>query len=156
MSKVFIEESTLTSIGNSIREKTGMTDPIPTTEMATAIDSISSSGGGGLNVVSISAAYSTTTSIDLSNYVTDNQFILFFVYNGTPNIYAPFLSSTGIGQIYSSSLGNTTYKQLLENYSGSTPGAVAGINTLPTATLNNGIVTFTRDVGKNMVLVYGG
>lgn len=43
MAKVFIEESTLTSIGNSIRNKTGKTDLIDPLYMSAEIDSI---GGG--------------------------------------------------------------------------------------------------------------
>lgn len=46
MAKVFIEESTLTKIGNSIRNKTGKTELIDPAVMDVEIDSIS--GGGGL------------------------------------------------------------------------------------------------------------
>lgn len=46
MSKVFIEESTLTAIGEAIREKTGGTELIPPLDMATAIESIETGGGG--------------------------------------------------------------------------------------------------------------
>ena len=45
MAKVFIEESTLSAIGDAIREKTGKTDIIPTPNMPTAIASIQSGGG---------------------------------------------------------------------------------------------------------------
>jgi hypothetical protein len=47
MAKVFIEESTLTSIGNSIRNKTGKTELIDPLYMSAEIDSIVSGGGGG-------------------------------------------------------------------------------------------------------------
>lgn len=47
MAKVFIEESTLTNIGNSIRNKTGKTELIDPALMSAEIDSISSEGGGG-------------------------------------------------------------------------------------------------------------
>lgn len=40
MAKVFIEETTLTSIGNAIRGKEGTTELIPTTEMASRITAI--------------------------------------------------------------------------------------------------------------------
>ena len=47
MAKVFIEETTLTAIGDAIRGKEGTTELIPTTEMATRIDAIETGGGGG-------------------------------------------------------------------------------------------------------------
>ena len=45
MSKVFIEESTLTAIGDAIREKTGGTELIPPLDMADEISGIVSGGG---------------------------------------------------------------------------------------------------------------
>lgn len=45
MSKVFIEESTLTSIGNAIRSKTGETGLIAPLDMATAISNLATGGG---------------------------------------------------------------------------------------------------------------
>lgn len=47
MSKVFIEETTLTAIGDAIREKTGKTELIAPLSMATEISSITTGGGGG-------------------------------------------------------------------------------------------------------------
>ena len=44
MPKLYIEESTLTDIGNAIRSKTGKTELIPTLNMSTEIRSISSGG----------------------------------------------------------------------------------------------------------------
>lgn len=46
MSKVFIEESTLTSIGDAIRAKTGKSDLISPGAMPTEIESIETGGGG--------------------------------------------------------------------------------------------------------------
>jgi hypothetical protein len=43
MSKVFIEESTLTDIGNAIREKEGTNKAIPTLQMANRIRNLSTS-----------------------------------------------------------------------------------------------------------------
>lgn len=45
MSKVFIEESTLTAIGDAIRGKTGGTDLIAPLDMPTEINGISTGGG---------------------------------------------------------------------------------------------------------------
>ena len=46
MAKIFIEESTLSAIGDSIRAKTGKTDMIPPLNMPTEIASIQTTGGG--------------------------------------------------------------------------------------------------------------
>ena len=51
MGKVFIEESTLTAIGDSIRAKTGKTDMIPPLQMPTEIASIQSGGGATMKTV---------------------------------------------------------------------------------------------------------
>ena len=48
MAKVFIEESTLSAIGNAIREKEGSTELVPVPEMSTRILAIESGGGGEL------------------------------------------------------------------------------------------------------------
>lgn len=47
MAKVFIQESTLTSIGDAIREKTGTTAKLSPTAMPAKIKSIETGGGGG-------------------------------------------------------------------------------------------------------------
>lgn len=46
MAKLFIQDTTLTAIGNAIREKTGTTDLLSPAEMATAIEAIEIGGGG--------------------------------------------------------------------------------------------------------------
>ena len=47
MAKVFIQESTLTAIGDAIRSKTGKTELIDPANMSTEIASITTGGGGG-------------------------------------------------------------------------------------------------------------
>lgn len=47
MAKIFIEESTLSAIGNSIRAKTGKVNMIPPLNMPTEIASIQTGGGSG-------------------------------------------------------------------------------------------------------------
>lgn len=47
MAKVFIEETTLTAIGDAIREKEGTTELVPVNDMADRITAIQSGGGGG-------------------------------------------------------------------------------------------------------------
>ena len=48
MAKVFIEETTLTAIGDAIRSKTGKTELIDPANMSTEIASITTGGSGGL------------------------------------------------------------------------------------------------------------
>lgn len=48
MSKYVIDSSTLTSIANAVRAKTGTTDPIKVSDIPTAISNISGGGGGDL------------------------------------------------------------------------------------------------------------
>lgn len=50
MSKVFINESSLSAIGDAIREKTGGTELLTLAEMPGAIAGITSGGGGGVEV----------------------------------------------------------------------------------------------------------
>lgn len=53
MAKVFIEETTLTNIGNAIRDKEGSSELIPVTDMATRIAAIESGGGAEITELSI-------------------------------------------------------------------------------------------------------
>ena len=46
MSKYVIDSSTLTSIADAVRAKTGTTDPIKVSDIPTAISNISGGGGG--------------------------------------------------------------------------------------------------------------
>lgn len=50
MAKVFIEETTLTAIGDAIRGKTGKTDLIDPANMSTEIAGIEAGGGGGVEI----------------------------------------------------------------------------------------------------------
>ena len=50
MAKVFIQESTLTAIGDAIRSKTGKTELIDPANMSTEIASITTGGGGGYEI----------------------------------------------------------------------------------------------------------
>ena len=65
MAKIFIEESTLSAIGNSIRAKTGKTNMIPPLNMPAEIESIQTGSGSGP-----------------SSPVSSND-VTFYDYNGT-------------------------------------------------------------------------
>ncbi len=71
MSKVFIEETTLTAIGDAIREKTSSEDLIAPLDMATAISNLSS-GGGSLKVAFVEGSRTQfVTTYNLSQYVSN-------------------------------------------------------------------------------------
>lgn len=73
MSKVFIEEESLTAIGNAIREKTGDTAPLSVpTGMVNAIASIS--GGGGVDINSLKRVTSSQ-KVGSSSSVTESSHI---------------------------------------------------------------------------------
>jgi hypothetical protein len=86
MSKVFIEESTLTAIGDAIREKNGTTDMIAPLDMATVITNLPSGGGGNLALKTASwyntgTTYLTSFSLDFSKElgVEDNKPFYFYM-----------------------------------------------------------------------------
>lgn len=88
MSKVFIEESTLTSIGNAIREKNGTTDMIAPLDMATAITNIVSGGGTLKYDIAKFTSYGKSFTLNVSSIVgTDDTkpFILVFGASGSNN-----------------------------------------------------------------------
>lgn len=73
MAKVFIEETTLTAIGDAIRGKTGKTDLIDPANMSTEIASIEAGSGGGADVPDIvltgNASYACSGPI-ASSFIT--------------------------------------------------------------------------------------
>lgn len=75
MATVLTNDANYTAIANAIRAKGGEGTFTPP-QMATAIANLP---GGGANKVLTSAIITGTSSkIDISNYTTDNNFILFF------------------------------------------------------------------------------
>lgn len=75
MATVLTDDANYTAIANAIRAKGGEGTFTPA-QMATAIANLPS---GGANKVLTSAIITGTSSkIDISNYTTDNNFILFF------------------------------------------------------------------------------
>lgn len=70
MSKVYLEDSTLTAIGNAIRGKTGESGLLLPSEMADAITSIESGGSGGDFI----KYYVYNSSKVESSYIMPNDF----------------------------------------------------------------------------------
>ena len=64
MSKIFIETDTLTGIANAIRSKTGDTQLIPTTEMATQIEGITTGGNVAELTITSNGTYRAPEGID--------------------------------------------------------------------------------------------
>jgi hypothetical protein len=74
MSKVYLEDSTLTAIGNAIRGKTGESGLLLPSEMADAIASIGSGGSGGDFDLSNIKYYVYNSSKVESSYIMPNDF----------------------------------------------------------------------------------
>lgn len=145
MSKVFIEESTLTSIGNAIREKNGTTELIAPLDMAGAIEAIEAGGSGGGGYEPTDAeltyqSYSNNGVCDYRNYQPfadgANYWILqqygdrckFSLYFLTTGFFARFKY-----KCFDVNLPNYTSDGLSSLFSGSTPleeitGSLCGNN----------------------------
>ena len=110
MSKVFIEEDSLTAIGDAIRSKTGDTAPLSVpTGMVNAISGISGGGGehlktwnrvkitptfySGRNSPYSSISTSPCATLNLSQYINDNN----------ENMWIIVCETTGSGYVNSSS-----------------------------------------------------
>ena len=115
MAKIFIEESTLSAIGNSIRAKTGKTNMIPPLSMPTEIESIQTTGGGSGGGQAFQCG--TVVSADGTNLVIpctlDNILIVRKYVSSTSNIAyllnATLLVADGLKiQIGTNSNGNLT------------------------------------------------
>ena len=115
MAKIFIEESTLSAIGNSIRAKTGKTNMIPPLSMPTEIESIQTTGGGSGGGQAFQCG--TVVSADGTNLVVpctlDNILIVRKYISRTSNIAyllnATLLVADGLKiQIGINSSGNLT------------------------------------------------
>lgn len=74
MSRIFIEESTLAAIGDSIRSKTGKTELISPLDMPAEIDSITGGGGGAANLIPLTVtkngSYYPKEEIDVNKELT--------------------------------------------------------------------------------------
>lgn len=89
MAKVFIEETTLTAIGDAIRGKTGKTELIDPANMSTEIASIEAGGGGGDNEPPESALQLTSNMASYDAYGVWDWFVLKYGHRmSTSNIYS--------------------------------------------------------------------
>ena len=113
MAKIFIEESTLSAIGNSIRAKTGKANMIPPLNMPSEIASIQTTGGGSGGGQAFQCG--TVVSADDTNLVVpctlDNILIVRKYLTSTVNIVyllnATLLIAEGLKiQIGTNSNGN--------------------------------------------------
>ena len=97
MSKLFIEDTTLTAIGDAIRTKTGTTEPISPLDMPTVIGGITTGGGdGGGNIAAkiVDGTITELTAEDLAGATTIryyafrncNQLISVVLPNGVKGI----------------------------------------------------------------------
>lgn len=123
MSKVFIEESTLTAIGDAIRGKNGTIDMIAPLDMATAIINLPSGGEDyTVGVAVYKATNSYATKMSLSDYGSSWDDIIAVIWKGgstssniMTNIFCPmysreealYFNNTTFAKIESSTLSGT-------------------------------------------------
>ena len=129
MSIVTIDDSYFTDIANAIRGKNGETITYKPSEMAAAINALSS-GGGDWQVAAISTVYDATTNktiIPLTNYIDVNtdDFLLFGAgkYSETSSDpYQVFMISPMIVKLY-----NAFYNNSNGNFSPALPNQAIGL-----------------------------
>ena len=120
MAKIFIEESTLSAIGNSIRTKTGKANMIPPLSMPTEIASIQTSGGSSSPVSANDvtfydydgtavASYSLSEAQSLTSLPDGptHEGLTFQGWNYTLEKVKAFTRPMNVGAIYTSNDGKT-------------------------------------------------
>ena len=173
MATVLTNDANYTAIANAIRAKGGEGTFTPA-QMATAIANLPS---GGANKVLTSAIITGTSSkIDISNYVEDDNFILFFGYstdktNYYRTMYAPtipwsFSGQTGYASILlAKTSSGFSYSYISKtgflNFYSSSSGANDAFSvkeTTPWLSYSNGIFTITNttryDFATSSILIY--
>lgn len=172
MATVLTNDANYTAIADAIRAKGGEGTFTPA-QMATAIANLP---GGGANKVLTSAIITGTSSkIDISNYVDDDNFILFFGYstdktNYYRTMYAPtipwsFSGQTGYASILlCKSKSGFSYSYISKtgflNFYSSSSGADNAFSvkeTTPWLSYSNGIFTITKtgyDFATSSLLIY--
>ena len=175
MATVLTNDANYTAIADAIRAKGGEGTFTPA-QMATAIANLPS--GGASNKVLTSAIITGTSSkIDISNYTTDDNFILFFGYSNDKTkyyriMYAPtipwsYYGTTGCASILLAKTNDAHYfgysfiksNGFLELYSSSSSADNAFSVKEGTSWLSysNGIFTITDtrfDFATSSILIY--
>ena len=173
MATVLTNDANYTAIADAIRAKGGEGTFTPP-QMATAIANLPS-GGASNKVLTSAIITGTSSTIDISNYVEDDNFILFFGYSTDKNsyyrtMYAPtipwsYYGTTGCASILlakaSSSFGYSfiTSNGFLIFYSSSSSADDAFSVKEATSWLSysNGIFTITNpnwDFATSSILIY--
>lgn len=107
MSEYLIQEETLRGIADSIRAKTGKTDPMGAEQMATEIDSISAGGGGGESAELLDKVIDRSITEITSNVTSVGKYA-FHSCIGLSNVNLPsatkvgnyaFSNCTGLGNV---------------------------------------------------------
>lgn len=125
MSKVYLEDSTLTAIGSAIRDKAGSSDLLLPSEMASAITNLPT--GGGSSELTFKMATITLTStakvINLSPWITDENVNDWFIFGGfgywaTADTSSSMITSKVIGPMFRNftpTAGTTSTRDWLGN-----------------------------------------
>lgn len=120
MAKVFIEETTLTAIGDAIREKEGTSDLIPVADMSSRISAIPSGSGGGIPQEALlltgdcSRMFRNKWDWFVTSYgnqiTTENLTDISYMFNGTQVEEIPFQLNIGDCYKFDSVLVGTKLK----------------------------------------------
>ena len=135
MAKIFIEESTLSAIGNSIRAKTGKVNMIPPLNMPAEIASIQTTGGGSGGGQAFQCG--TVVSADGTNLVVPcalDNILIVRKYVGSTSNMAYLLNATLL-------VADGLKIQIGTNSSGSLINQDTGVFSI---TKQNGQTTFTQ------------
>lgn len=164
MSKLFIEDTSLTAIGNAIRGKTGGTELLSVpTGMVDAINGITT--GGEMKVASFSGGGSGSTvtfpniTKTIPNFDLNNCLIFFAVYNG-PNYYyskcaywkgfAYKMNSTTTSMEHNSSYKyNETLVSAYGDFDDILGAVDSGITVTYDATVDEGTITITSSLNPH-------
>ena len=96
MATVLTDDANYIAIANAIRAKGGEGTFTPA-QMATAIANLPSGGGASNKVLTSAIITGTSSTIDISNYVEDDNFILFFgIKFSSTNVYATAMYTSTI------------------------------------------------------------
>lgn len=180
MAKVYLEDSTLTAIGNAIRNKAGTSNLLLPSEMASAIANLPSGGGSVTYKYATITLTSTAKVIDLSPWITNKNIDEWFIFGAfgywgmadmsstmvAPKVIGPFFKdfavtsgtsngwvADGFGHEYANVPCSATTTGLKWDYKGGSGWTVR----MPTWDANAKTLTVsdTKYFGKaQMILVY--
>lgn len=159
MGKVFIEESTLTSIGDAIRTKSGSTELIAPLAMAEAITNLPAGAEIKHVQIDIKSGSNSRYTVDLNEYgITDINQIIFMAWPnyysnsnyGGFSVFSPYIGPKVIGRTNSSNSSYTSCSKPLSESS----GMLGGTPTVENGVFRSGTSGYMNCICGPVELVY--